>query len=145
MRLLEEADLLASLAPFCLTHYGQWIPSFRLQGPHYSDPTLRSAMRVTPSGFHTIYKGFLQLRHRVVITRVSCLRRGLLAALPENLLFTKDSCKFVRGRSLLASGVASSAITQVLRSLFGVFGSLTRDPFDHSAFSEATSFVRHGL
>ena len=126
MRLLEEAELLASLAPLCLTQYGQWIPSFLPQGPHYSDPTLRSAMRVTPSGFHTIYKGFLQFRHRVVITRVSCLGRGFLAALPENLLFTRDSCNFVRARSLLASGVASSVITQVLRSLFGCSGAPPR-------------------
>ena len=109
-----------------MTQYGQWIPPFLPPGPHYSDPTLRSAMRVTPSGFHIIYKGFLELRHRVVITRVSCLGRGFLAALPENLLFTRDSCNFVRARSLLASGVASSVITQVLRSLFGFFGALPR-------------------
>ena len=83
-------------------------------------------MRVTPSGFRIIYKGFLQLCHRLVVTRVSCLRRAPLAALPEILLFTKDSCKFLRGRSLLASGVASSVITQVLRSLFGFSGALPR-------------------
>ena len=97
MRVLEEAELLASLAPLCLTHYEQWIPSYLPQGPHYSDPTLRSAMRVTPSALHVIYQGLLELRLRGVTTRVSCLPRGLLAALPENLLFTRDSCEFASG------------------------------------------------
>ena len=105
----------------------------------YAYPPSLSAMRVTPSGLRTIYKGFLQFRQRVVITRVACFRRGLFAALPDIILFTRDSGKFVRARSLLASEVASSVTAQVLRSHFGVFGSLTRDPFDHSAFSEATN------
>ena len=92
-------------------------------------------MRITSSGFHVIYEGFLQLGHRLVITRVSCLRRAPLAALPENLLFTRDSCNFVRAREVFASWAPSPAITRIPRSHFGVCGTLTCDLFDRSAFS----------
>ena len=98
-------------------------------------------MRVTPSGFHNIYKGFLPLGHRVPITRVSCSHRASLAALPENLLFTRDSCNFASGSQLLACWVGAPAITRILRSHFGAFGPLTCTIFDCLAFSEGTTFA----
>ena len=62
-----------------MTHYGEGILSFPPPESNYSDPRWRSGTRVTPSGFHTIYKGFLPLGHRVLITRVSCSHRASLA------------------------------------------------------------------
>ena len=99
-------------------------------------------MRVTPSGFHTIYKGFLPLGHRVLITRISCSHRASLAGLPENLLFTRDSCNFASGSQLLACWVGAPAITRILRSQFGAFGTLSCTIFDCLASSEGTSFDR---
>ena len=87
----------------------------------YSYPPSLSAMRVTPSGLHTIYKGFLQFRRRGLLTRSACFRRGTIAALPQNVLFTKDLLNFVSGRSLLASSVAFSDSPGALRAAFVPF------------------------